>query len=558
MTTPSPQRPPEPAASEAPDGPGRPPAAPRRRLLKGTVWPLIAWRAGGVGTWLAHRVTPERIWSLVPGELVVATVSDQARVAIEASLAAQSERRVFKVVGYRSLLPGGEQDRTSPIVGAWLVNVARGSEQPVLRELEYRVALALETAGGYQGIDTRLSLAAARHAMAAHQSRRVRLAAQAMVPSAAIAFTPMHERYRELIATGAEPSRPVSVAILDSAVNLGHLPPEVADRVHPGEASPDYQNLTPGAHGAVTASVIASLAGTADIEVFPIAGVGSPGSEAVVAASLMKAKASVIAMCLSLDIPPNHREGKTREEMIGLTLRKLDTHQVVIVASGNRLKERHSAAAIFPATSPTVMMVGALDSELRRPFFSRHLLTDRRPASYLMAPGGRTIGSRVDESSVHAGQTPFVGTSVAAAYAAGIVARTLGTLREGEEAPTFNTLFAALEVAARRDFEGYAEVEHGSGLIQQLIEVPAAMPGLPPKEPPMVNPANRVDPTNRVSPADEATQHPVSEPIERVILQRTPYPNPVRPDRPRPARRFKRRRRPEQGQSPVRRPGETP
>jgi hypothetical protein len=397
-------------------------------------------------------------------------MSDAARKAIQAALKVQQQRRVFRVKAVHSLSEpsrrsGERARRGGPLVGAWKVEVARGSEQAILRELEYRVARALEQAGGYEGIDPRLSLAVARTAMAAHQARRVRLSSQDLLPSAPIDLKEHHEKYRSMVATGPEPTTAVSVAILDSAVQPEHLYSTVLGRVRLGDVADDVAAIGPLAHGAATASVIGDLAPTAEIEVYPVAG-EEPVDEWPLIRALQRADAQVIAMCLQLSFTRSTNP-KTAEDAVGDLLRGLDKNTVVVVSSGNREDNSDSAQVRFPATYQTVLAVGAIDSKWERPFFSCHLLDQDRPCLFLVAPGGH-LESDPPEFSVLAGDEPVVGTSVAAAYAAGVIARCLGSGGFGERPIEAQELLAKLKAAALKPHDKYVAIEHGDGLVQQL------------------------------------------------------------------------------------------
>jgi hypothetical protein len=89
----------------------------------------------------------------------------------------------------------------------------------------------------------------------------------------------------------------------------------------------------------------------------------------------------------------------------------------------------------------------------------------------MVAPGGRKSGLVVEEASVHSGHTPQIGTSVAAAYAAGVVARSIWVLEQDGKHLETAELLAELKGAANRDFPSYeaiGQVEYGEGLIRTL------------------------------------------------------------------------------------------
>ena len=402
-------------------------------------------------------------------EIVVATNSVLAGLVIDEFLRSRSHRGVFGIHRFRmtgSGNPRHEDVRGALVTRAWSVDVNRGTEQALLRDLEYSAALALEREGGYAGVDPRLSVAIARRTIAAHQARRVIPAhARPAIPSAQVELQPLHDTYVNMITRErvVRPRRGVTVAILDSAVNPNHVVQGV--RVRPGVLVEGMANRRPLAHGAVTASIIGSLAPTAQIVVYPVFGGDEIPRENDVAFSLRNAvfetKADVIVMCLQLR-PHNTESERAFVEMF---LTGVGERPVVAV-SGNRERPGGSLAAWYPGTHKAVMMVGAVDSFGARAEFSCYDLRGRpRPGLFVVAPGGGGRPRAPREFSVSVSGRGFVGTSVAAAYAAGVVARSLA---EADEPPVRAADFYRMLADAAVKLAGWDEVQHGEGLVREL------------------------------------------------------------------------------------------
>ena len=457
------------------------------------------WRLRSAVKRLAHRITPRNLWNrrVVPGELVVATFSQSTARAIEDAL--RDGVGNFDRLHDPEALTAEDAPRPAPKMPlgvvdgkrrrewedwlkalraaraprglrlrAWSVAVPRGTEEALLRELEHRVSEALEKEGGYRGIDRKLSIQATRRLMTAHQARRLRPSAD---PSSAgpIAFTSTHDDYRRMLGSGPSPSYEVGVAVIDTNVDPNDLPEGLGDRVRIAPMSSDLVSLDPGAHGAVTAAVIADLSPTALIEVYPVLAKKSsrrksntkPESAVTQALLLIdrKREVHVVAMCLEMSFPGYHEFAKSDQTVVEMALENLKDRHVVIVPSGNRGILWESDDARFPATNPDVMMVGAVDKHHARPKYSCYILDKTKPAAFLVAPGGR----KGHEFPVTANGKPQWGTSIAAAYAAGVVARSLGSSAPGAA----EDVYKALETGAFK-FPGHKPGEHGAGLIQQV------------------------------------------------------------------------------------------
>ena len=341
----------------------------------------------------------------------------------------------------------------------------------MLRELEYRIATVLERKGGYENVNLSLSLAVARSTFAAHQARRVRLEGSTLQRSMPVVLQPLHEEYRKLLCKGPEPTRSVHVAMLDSNVSLDHLP----STRHTGSIAvgqsvdPDLAAAPASWHGAVTAAIIGDLSPTAEIEIFPVAAPREYIDESAVLAALEETAAQVIAMCLSLRFPVG-RSAKTRENVLARRLRELAPDRIVVVATGNRDRQFEGVTALFPSIHRRVIAISSIGLDLQCSEFSRYEFPGfPDDPLHLVAPGGSGWPKRVRESPASAGTTRVVGTSVAAAYAAGVIARSLGRVNQ-EERPDSISVKRRLEKQARDSFPTFKldPTKYGAGLAQQF------------------------------------------------------------------------------------------
>jgi hypothetical protein len=460
---------------------------------------LFVRRVAAAFLWFSERLTPRRLWSryVVPGRLVVVTTSDVARRVIEESLERQRHRRFFRVLeinenthddGASSKGEWPPRDARSqrsfkpPLAGAWEVRVARGSERAVLLELELRVSDGLAREAGYLGIDSRLSRLVARRAMTAHQARRVRVSS-ALTPFAPAEATlndsarvslnnSIHSQYLQLLGVPrptAVPSPGVTVAVLDSAINRDHLLEGVSDRIARGKMSRFVASLPPWDHGAITASIVGVVSPGSRIEAYTVADRDEIVPETSIINSLENTQARVICMCVEFNFHPKRKvDGETAIER---TLRGMGPDRIVVVASGNRENVNDTRPIGFPGRCPSVLTVGAVNLDCERLPYSRFVFPDgdANAPLYLMAPGGFKRGD-TQEIAVRSGGDPKYGTSVAAAYAAGVIARSIATIEANGGHVDSVLLFETLRKRARRNFAGYETTpdEYGAGLLQCL------------------------------------------------------------------------------------------
>jgi hypothetical protein len=345
-------------------------------------------------------------------------------------------------------------------------------EQAILFDLEHFVARVLEREGGYRGVDPHLSMEIARRSIAAHKARRVVEAGyvRETVGSGPVVFNlPDHERYLSMISAAnpaVRPMRPVTVAILDSAFDLQDADKGVVDRIEYGILDEDQVGLPLLAHGAVTASIIGTVAPTARIIVYPVIGGGALVHEILVGISLDNAvkvsKADVVVMCLQLtergDVPGGR--GALRKFLDGVTDRP-----VIIAAAGNR-RDGEPEAARYPAIHRVVMMVGAVDAAKRSTeysCFAYHADGDK-PAMHMVSPGGSDPIDFPDEYAVTVHGHRFAGTSIAAAYAAGVIARSMAA---AETTPERGEVYSRMPLGAEF-IQGWDEAHYGKGLIREV------------------------------------------------------------------------------------------
>jgi hypothetical protein len=438
------------------------------------------WRARGLISWVLQNLTPASWWNrtTIPGLLVIATNSLPAEKAVASFLGRREQAGLFGVLAHEGLVYRHDEDSGSrrPLVtAAWRVHVHRGLEGALLHDLNHFVALALERDGGYVGIDPLLSMAVARRTLAAHRARRVILASgrAETLRSGKVAFQKeTHAEYLGMISSGQASGRPVSpvtVAMLDAAVKPADLADGVDVVVKLGHVSEKQRQQPPLAHGAVTASIIGCLAPTATILVYPIASgrVEERVDETEVIWSIQSAvmaEVDLIVMCLQM---PTESKEASRMSLEMLLTSVGGAKPVVMAAAGNRRRLTEPACGRYPGIHPEVVMVSAVDSQRRRPTYSCFELPGpSKPALHVAAPGGGDLVARGPrEHSVSVGREEFVGTSVATAYAAGVVARSIASASKARSA---KELRLALQDAADPVEDWDDDVQHCKGLIRQL------------------------------------------------------------------------------------------
>lgn len=259
-------------------------------------------------------------------------------------------------------------------------------------------------------------------------------------------------------------SRGVTVAILDSNVNRVHAyPPEFRDRVRLGTVTEDQSQRVFLGHGAVTASIIGCLAPTATVLVYPIADSTRNVDEVDAGDVLWSAVADgadVIVMCLAL---PDNKGTGTRRQME----RALEGRPTPCRCRGERQSRRELRLGLraVPRDLPDGSH-GRRDHSARlRPRYSGFKMGPaQQPRLFVVAPGGDGTNEGATEWSVSVGGSGKFGTSIAAAYAAGVIARHFSSIETPP--PDAETLIAQFAAKAEMS-NGWSDVEYGRGLIRQ-------------------------------------------------------------------------------------------
>jgi hypothetical protein len=476
--------------------------------LTGSRLMLGAWLGIGFLGWVVHRpLDLARRWlrrpRLVQGDLVFATKSSEAAELLHPLLTEMKRGgALFRVLHVedigRTARPArpteqGRTDGPENAAGlakgsgsasdlpaetggayAWSVAVRPGTETAMLRMIRFRLARSMARRDGYVRLDWRIALFLAERIVSGNQVRRIELAARD-APPAKVTFTEHHDRYRDWICTGPEPSHSVRVAILDTAVQLTDLPDNIRGQVS-NEAMP--QAPKPFAHGAIMAAIVADLARNADITVYPIRGFkGEDATEVGVlrwlgALAIQPEPPDIVLMSFSFidRTPIPQRTVFTRagiEDVI-----RFRTKTASVVAAGNDGPRRPVA---FPAVCAGAIAVGAVGADKKVPSYSRFLIPAdaRGPARFCLAPGGSETQGENADAPVMAGTEPMIGTSVAAAYAAGVMARLLGEV-ERDARGDVAALFDLLERAADQTLADPSSETLQLGLIRQMAR---ALPG---------------------------------------------------------------------------------
>lgn len=464
----------------------------RNYWLEGLRPYLVSWRLRGTVVWVAYNITFGWKWlwarHVLPGELLVSTASSSAAKALQISIEQLRDRstpHLCRALQTEDLLAtdtmlaarhngSGQRSRretSAPIAAAWRVRVRSGTEQAVLREIEYRVGTEMARLGGYERIGRRNLLAVGRAAIAANQARRVCAAAKAEPPGI-VAFVPdIHEKYRELLSLSGSPTRRVQVLVLDSAVQIDDLPESLRGHVCTDYSVESPHERPPFGHGAATAAIIADIAENACVTVFPVMRPGGDVYEGSIVNGLAHVwtghlEADVIVLCLGLEYRHWSRSTKTDRSNMELFFEGIGAQPVIVVSTGNA--RNRDLVVLEPAARKAVYAIGATNRSGHRSWFSRSQFPDDdRPELYLLAPGGEKWGSGELESPVTIGNRQQIGSSIAAAYAAGAIARALGTVVGADELPPRRKVTEALRRRARALDDNADAGEYCTGIMQQ-------------------------------------------------------------------------------------------
>jgi hypothetical protein len=454
---------------------------------------LAGWIGIGAVAWAVHRPVDWmrrrlRLPALIPGVVIVATNSVDVAAQVRDTLRSITDSRGLlrprhvKELGQSATFGTGKAYARRPHARltdpsqpssrgpyVWDVAVRHGLEQAFLRLIRYRVARQLAQTGGYERLDWRMALFLVEHVVAANQAREV-IPASPMQPYGPIAFTDQHQQYKAWLCNGPEPAHPVEVAILDGAVNLEHLPPPLADRVE------NHENGTAGflGHGAAMAAVVADLAPSAHVTVYPIYALTEAiATETVVAGWLgdlreLPRPPDVVLMAFEFNTPGRPVRSLFRQKAIEAVL-PVQLQTSAVAAAGNGATGVELAA---PASYRGMMAVGAVSaSRTRAPYSCYRLPPEARgPRTFAVAPGGVDPDDDDTDQALTINGQGFWGTSVAAAYAAGLIARVLGQVDESQRV-SYEAVFKLLADNADTTLVDQAEISHGIGLLRQARTV---------------------------------------------------------------------------------------
>lgn len=298
-------------------------------------------------------------------------------------------------------------------------------------------------------------------------------------PVAQFAFTPEHQRYRQLLSmpTGAMGGPAVTVGVVDS----GWLPPPGLSLNVISEAD---LTTSPGGnaasdaygHGSVVLAIVDDLApgtqfrvykaGDSDIREWTfLAGLASAADDRcdIINASMgFGLKDRSCAKC-------GRDFGTTRSQVFHRLLTSLlagNDCLVYVGAAGNQGASR----ACYPARFTQAICVASTDGQGALSTFSNWGNYDQDDSPHpclILAPGGNTLqaNSGADEYIATYQGTSWRGTSFAAAYVTGLLAHRLA--KAGSTTRT--TLIRALSASASpARVQAYAQSDHGVGLAQHF------------------------------------------------------------------------------------------
>ena len=288
-----------------------------------------------------------------------------------------------------------------------------------------------------------------------------------------------HGKYKGMLKTSlcASTGSGVRIKIIDSG--LSSKSTTVANKKVVKETNlVDSQNPTDVedevGHGTVVTDIIHDLAPDADMLIYKVKKTGEIIEWDVLAALSDSESASIINMSLSFGLKSANcntcgRQSHSSRSAVfeGIIRKTIENNDktIVVAAAGNRGVNVLS----FPARFGAVMAIGSVDGSATISSFSNYGAKDhtQQPHNNLFfAPGG---GATEDVGTVNPGGTTQTGTSFAAAYASGLIAKMRSDI-------AWQSVRAANFVDDLRTFSnkpgvstkmpGFVQSDHGNGLLQ--------------------------------------------------------------------------------------------
>jgi subtilisin family serine protease len=293
-------------------------------------------------------------------------------------------------------------------------------------------------------------------------------------------FGPHHASYRQMVGMPASAAllSKVRVLLLDSGIAADASGAGInvvsqynfVDPQHPRIAHDDV------GHGTAIALLIADLAPNAEFTIVKVADANSRVSEwDALAGMLAKTDPDVVNLSLQFGLPdqkPCNTCGRGREswasrsaifENIVEQMQNRTKEPIIVAAAGNSAL----GELAYPARFGNVLAVGSVNSKRQLSPSSNYGDRDHTGSqhdNHFVLPGGE-IGPQNPEAVLgSSGGKNWAGTSMATAFASGVIAHHLRKAQPGPRPR--KALLQALRVACDKNLKNYSFATHGNGIMQ--------------------------------------------------------------------------------------------
>jgi subtilisin family serine protease len=293
-------------------------------------------------------------------------------------------------------------------------------------------------------------------------------------------FGPYHTSYRQMIgmAASAAPSSKIDVLLLDSGI--------AADASSAGIKVVSQYNLVDSqqprvarddvGHGTAVALLIADLEPKAEFTVVKVADANSRVSEwDALAGMLTKTDPDVVNLSLQFGLPdqkPCNTCGRSREswasrsaifENIVEQMQNRTKEPVIVAAAGNSALAELS----YPARFGNVLAVGAVTSNRQLSSSSNYGDRDHTGSlhdNHFVLPGGESASRNPEAVITSLGGKNWTGTSMATAFASGVIAHRIGQFQGG--ARQRQAFLQTLRAGCDKNLKNYSIATHGNGMMR--------------------------------------------------------------------------------------------
>lgn len=290
-------------------------------------------------------------------------------------------------------------------------------------------------------------------------------------------FGPYHKQFRSEIGLliAPEQPQPVRVLVIDSGIAPDAATAKIRIRSQHNMLDSKNPQSAPDdvGHGTAIAMVIADLAPHAEFTFIKVADATQRVSEwDALAALVAKTDADVVNLSLQFglaDLKKCDTCGRGRESQASRSA----VFENIVDQRGNSSPQSFLVAAAgnsglpelsYPARFSNVLAIGSINSKRRLSSFSNYGNQDHVGSphtNHFVLPGGETDPAHKEDVLISAGGQSWSGTSLATAFATGLIAHKLG-----HAGCQKSTLLSILKQRADRTLTNYSPNSHGNGLMR--------------------------------------------------------------------------------------------